>query len=117
MTKSVVHLVVNQGPFKNNLFQQSVLLTRLSQGRGHAEVAQGQGETQPHRQLHPDQQACFEGVAVVPDVQFGHDAAQVLLELIAEAGHNNNNNKTTAGLKAPVHNIEIEVCLQSWNSN
>lgn len=52
------------------------------------QVAQGQREADPQRQLDPNQQASLERVTVVPDVELGDQVTQVLLELEPESREN-----------------------------
>lgn len=52
------------------------------------QVAQGQREADPQRQLDPNQQASLERVTVVPDVELGDQVTQVLLELEPKSREN-----------------------------
>lgn len=50
--------------------------------QSHANVTQGERDAHPHGQLHPDEQAGLERVAVVPHVQLGYDPPQILLKTV-----------------------------------
>lgn len=59
------------------MVQSQCKLTGLVQ----TQVSEGQRETDPQRQLNPDQQTGFEGVTVVSDVELRNNTTQILLEL------------------------------------
>lgn len=70
----------DRGLIRVSLGQQQCKLTRLVQ----TQVSKGQRETDPQRQLNPDQQTGFERVTVISDVELRNDATQILLELEPE---------------------------------
>lgn len=75
---TVGRFAVSPGPglIRVSLGQHQCKLTRLVQ----TEVSKSQRETDPQRQLNPDQHTGFEGVTVVSDVELRNDTTQILLE-------------------------------------